>query len=129
MVNIETVICDMQEKFNIQFTSVSEGKVICEQNICEKQRNYLGLIYGGYLFNIADVTAGVCFLSTKQFGPTIHGSIDYMSSTVSATKLICTATMIKKGRTLSYIDTSITNESGKLLAKGTFQYYQSEKER
>lgn len=107
----------------IRFTELSPDCAVGVLKVREERLNQYGMVYGGDVFNLMDVVAGVANLCGGGYGPTVSGSIDYISSTRGQKELVCRGTARKVGRTFSHIDTEVLGEDGRLLAKGAFIYY------
>lgn len=120
MININQVIEDIKENTGINFLKVEEMYAESELDIKPEHLNMFQMVGGGCLYNLADVTAGVAFNSQKEKGVTANGSMDYLRAAKDTKKIICKATIIKKGATLGFVSTEIEDDKGRLLAKGNF---------
>jgi uncharacterized protein (TIGR00369 family) len=109
-------------KFDTVFETAYDGHTIAVMPVKEEYRNVLGMIYGGYVFNLADITCGCAFISAGGHGPTLSGSIDYISDTSKSEKLISEAFDIKKGNNIHFIECRITDETGALKATAHFKF-------
>ena len=85
--------------------------------------NLYDMVYGGCLFNLMDIVAGVANICGGGLGPTVSGNIEYMSGTRGVKELRCIGLVRRAGRTFSYIDTEVVGDDGRLLCKGSFIYY------
>ena len=103
---------------------LTEDHTHIERAIKENEYNILGLVYGGVLFNAADVSAGITSLCAGGGGPTLSGTIDYLRPTSNTTKIILESRIVKRGRTISFIDTDIKNQDGLYVARARFTYFQ-----
>ena len=103
---------------------LAEGHTRIEREIKENEYNILELVYGGVLFNAADVAAGITNLCSGGGGPTLNGSIDYLRPTKGVKKIVLESHIIKHGRSTSFIETDIFSEEGTLVARARFTYFQ-----
>ena len=78
---------------------------------------------GGVLFSFADTTSGASVVTYGHSVTTVDGSIDYLAPALTSTTLFSDARVIKHGRTLSVVEGSITDETGKLLARTHMTFY------
>ena len=59
------------EKFGISFSTVENGTACGELTLNPRYLNFYGVPFGGILFNLADNTAGMAFLSAGGNGVTV----------------------------------------------------------
>jgi len=115
---------DMEEKFGCKFTLLTKEEVISELEISDSHRNVMNLVYGGIVYNLADISAGTAFYINGVMGPTVSGTINYLNGTKNVTKLICHSQCIRRGNTISFVESNIYNETeDTLIAQASFVYY------
>ncbi len=85
--------------------------------------NPINSIHGGVLFTVADVVAGT--LSGHLYGKstTLSSNFNFMAPGMSVKYLIGKSKLIKKGKTIAVIEALIYDDREKLLASGTFTFY------
>jgi len=108
---------------NIQVTEIREGYAKGEIDIAEKHMNIIQSVHGGCIFSLADTVAGSAAVSHGEYMTTVSANINYLSPAMGVEKLIAEATEVKYGRNISVYDVSISDEKGKLIARGSFSYY------
>ena len=69
---------DILEKFGITFPLVEDGKARGELTLRPEHRNHYGIPFGGIVFNLADNTCGMAFLSAGGNGVTVSGSVNFL---------------------------------------------------
>ena len=112
---------DILDKFGILFTGVEEGKASSEMALTDQHRNVYGLPYGGFLFHLADITAGMAFLSAGGNGVTVSGNVNFLRGASRDTKkLVCHAVVKKTGRKLFFVDAEVSDEFGNVLSEYSF---------
>ncbi len=116
---------EFRSKFGLEFTSLEKGKATATFTVKDEHRNPFGMVYGGIIYNLADIVAGVAFFSAGSYGPTVEGSMKYLSSTEGIDKLILEGAVIKNGSNIGFVEVSVRDESGNLLEKGSFTYFNS----
>ena len=121
--NIEYAINDVKDKFGMDFTEVKKGYASARLQIRKKHLNAFGICYGNFLFNLADITAGVAFLSMTGFGPTLTGNISFIKGAKEGDTLICTASVQKHGKRISFCTAEIRTPDDTLIAKMDFTYF------
>lgn len=107
----------------LTFTILEKDRAVAVLPVRKEHLNLYNMVYGGYLFNLMDVVAGVANICGGNVGPTVSGNIEFISSTKDQKELRCIGTVRKSGRTFSHIDVEILGENEKLLSKGSFIYY------
>ena len=107
----------------LTFTTLEKDRAVAILPVRKEHLNLYNMVYGGYLFNLMDVVAGVANICGGNVGPTVSGNIEFISSTKDQKELRCIGTVRKSGRTFSYIDVEIMGADDKLLSKGSFIYY------
>lgn len=100
------------------------GEGVCTGKIPLEKRhmNPLNTVHGGVFFTLADTICGIAAASTGYGGPTVQGDMDYLRPVIGK-EIVCTARVIKTGRTLTWVEGIITDENGTEVAKTKFIYY------
>ena len=106
-----------KKEFGFEFSKVSDGIAESKLLIEKHHVNQLGIAYGGYLFNMLDVTCGIANISGGGGGPTISASTDFIRGPKEGDTIICRAHADKIGRTIAYASGEIYLPDGKLAAK------------
>ncbi len=110
-------------KYNHMYPiSIEEEKVIIGVDRSKDTLNPNANIHGGLIFSLADTAMGLWVFINGQTGVTANASINYLKKG-KGTKLIATTSCIKKGRTLSVLETKIKDEEDNLIAIATSTYY------
>lgn len=81
--------------------------------------NPMGTLHGGILCDIADAAMGMAFASTlapEESFTTVELKINFFRPVWEA-QLKAEGRVVRRGRTLGYIECEITNERGQLVAK------------
>lgn len=116
---IEQMIFD---RFGIRYLRAENGEAEAELELRENDLNAMGLPFGGVLFNLADCTAGAAHRSMGCIGMTICGESRFLRGVRDAKKLLCRAQTRKEGKTLGFVDASVTDEKGTELAAFAFTF-------
>ncbi len=112
-----------EDDHDIKFTVIEKDHCEAVLQVKPEFINLYDMIYGGYLFNLMDITAGVANICGGGLGPTVSGNIEFITGTKGVKTLRCVGIVRRSGRTFSYIDTEVYGEDGRLLSKGSFIYY------
>ena len=107
----------------LEIYEIGDGTCKARMKIEEKHVNPYGTVHGGCLYTLADTTAGTAAASDMRYGPTLNGELYFTHSTAGAKELFCEAKMVKNGKTIKLVDVVITDDRGKVNARGTLQYY------
>ena len=106
---------------NYKIITINEEICTIEGNITDTSLNLFGIAHGGYIFGLADTTAG---LLANVFGNavTTNASINYLNK-ATGSKLVANARMIKKGKTIATCECEIIDSKGILVAKSILEYF------
>ncbi len=116
-------LVDIENKFGIQFTKVAGGEAQAVMPLLAKHRNFYGVPYGAVLFNLADNTAGMAYLSTGGNGVTVSGNVNYLrGADPEAKEIRSRAKVIKRGRKLCFISAEVEDDRGNLLSTYSFVF-------
>lgn len=114
---------DIEDKFGISFLKIADGEAESEAPLLSKHRNFYNMPYGAVLFNLADNTAGMAYLSTGGNGVTVSGNVNYLRGAAPEVKSVrCRAKVIKRGRKLCFIEARVEDDQGNLLSTYNFVY-------
>jgi uncharacterized protein (TIGR00369 family) len=81
--------------------------------------NPMGTLHGGILCDIADAAMGMAFASTLETGEsftTVELKINFFRPVWQA-QLTAEGTVVQRGRTIGYVERSISDEQNRLVAK------------
>lgn len=106
----------------MEVLEVSEGYCRGRVAIGKRHLNPLNTVHGGVFFSLADTVCGIAAASTGYGGPTVQGDMDYLRA-VQGSEIVCTAKVTKAGRTLTWVDGVITDDTGREVAHTKFIYY------
>ncbi len=120
MIDIKEAVENIKAHTGIHFLKIEKMYAESELLIKQEHLNMFQMVGGGCLYNLADITAGVAFNSQIEKGVTANGTMDYLRAAKDTKKLICKATIIKKGAKLGFVETVIEDDNGKQIAKGNF---------
>ena len=112
---------EILDKFGISFSELKDGSAVATVRLLPEHRNFYGIPYGGFLFNLADNTAGMAFLSAGGNGITVSGNVSYYrGADPEAESLICRARVVKRGSRLYFVNADVEDLSGRLLSSYSF---------
>lgn len=110
----------------LQLISAEKDHVRLRVQMTEDCTNGHGIAHGGFLYTIADSTAGIAaFLDGRSY-VTSDSHMQFIRNQREG--MICSdGQILHRGRTLVTVLVNLTSESGRLLAHGTFNMYHIEK--
>ncbi|MBQ8693411.1 MAG: PaaI family thioesterase [Synergistaceae bacterium] len=117
---LEVCIKQINKHFNINFLKAENGEAVAELELEERHKNLFNIPYGGVLFNLADCTTGMAFISLGRPGVTVSASVNFMRGSQSTSKLICKAKVKRGGRKLFFVKAEITDDNGTVLSDFDF---------
>jgi acyl-CoA thioesterase len=107
----------------IRTTRILPGHAECEMEIRPEFQNPIGSIHGGIIFTLADIAAGSAAASHGMQLTTMDSEMHYLNAGIRVRRLKGCADAIKEGHRISVIRVRILEENDKLLAEGTFTYF------
>ncbi|MCI8537349.1 MAG: PaaI family thioesterase [Oscillospiraceae bacterium] len=110
----------------MKVVSVGPGTSTVEAEISGDSLNPKGTVHGGVYFTLADCAVSSAARSDGRFYSTLSVSFEYLRAAKEG-PLTCTASVIKRGETVSVFRAEIHGPDQRLLAFGTFTMYCIEK--
>lgn len=114
--------CEYNKYNHIFVTDVEPESAVVEAELRPESLNPLGMAHGGFVYSMCDVAAGVIIAQYADKFVTLSGNLCFMRPS-KGKKLRCEARIIKRGRTVNVVETSVFDDSGAVTAKGTFEIY------
>ncbi len=101
---------------------IREGYARMSLNLTADGLNLNGVVHGGLLFSLADLSAGAGAVTYGENVTTIDGSINFIRPCTGG-KITAEAEVIHKGRKTAVFSVNITNDAGKLLSHATITMF------
>lgn len=114
--------CEFNKYNHIYTTDIGPDYSVVESELRPESMNPLGMAHGGFIYSMCDVAAGVVISQRAKHFVTLSGNLYFMRPS-KGKKLRCEGKVIKSGRTVNVVDTSVFDDNGTLTAKGTFEIY------
>lgn len=98
---------------------IAEGRAIVMLEAGPKHANPMGTLHGGVLCDIADAAMGMAFASTlasDESFTTVELKINFFRPVWNAL-LKAEGKVVRRGRSVGYVECEITDERGQLVAK------------
>ncbi len=113
------------ETNGIRAVTLEEGRSVVEAAVLPEHKNIWGMPYGGLLFAVADVAAGIAADSVCEgmHIVTAGSSIHFIAANPEAKLLRAEGRVIKAGRRMLIIQTNVYDELGSHLVTGQFTMY------
>lgn len=106
----------------IQILEIREGYCRTVVDVQEQHMNPIGSVHGGCLYSMADVAAGAAAASFGLKATTVDANFHYLRAGIGSRQLTAEATVLKRGKRILFLNTSVFDEQGTMLASGTFTY-------
>lgn len=90
---LEQNLTEIRKLFGIEFLKIQPGYTKSHLKVKAEHMNYLNVVYGGVLFNMADLTSGIAFISDGAIGATASGIMEFLSGARNVEELVCEATV------------------------------------
>jgi uncharacterized protein (TIGR00369 family) len=97
----------------------ADGRAVVTLRAGPQHANPMGTLHGGILCDIADAAMGMAFASTLSPGEsftTVELKINFFRPVWEAT-LKAEGKVMRRGRSLGYVECEISDEAGRLIAK------------
>lgn len=107
------------ELVGFRMVSISNGESRFEMDAGRRHHNPMGTVHGGILCTLADSAMGMAFASTLGEGETfttLEIKVNYLRP-VFEEKLIASAKVVHRGRTVGLVECDVTTVDGKLVAR------------
>jgi len=102
-------------------SAVSPGEAVIELTTGPQHANPMGALHGGVLCDIADAAMGIAYASTLTDGETfatVELKINFLKPVWTA-RLRAVGRLIKRGKTLGFLECDITDEEQSLVARAS----------
>jgi uncharacterized protein (TIGR00369 family) len=109
------------EPYGITVTTVEEGHVVLEFEASEKHHQPNGVVQGGVLTAIADAAMGMAGMTIQEIGwanTTIELKINFIRPVIRG-NVKADGRVVKAGRTVLFMESSVFTAEGKLAALAT----------
>jgi uncharacterized protein (TIGR00369 family) len=109
------------ELVGFRITEAAGGRAVADFEAGPQHANLNGTLHGGILCDISDAAMGLAFATTivgDQTFTTIELKINYFRPVWKA-RLRAEARVVRRGKTVGYIECDITDEAGRLVAKAS----------
>ena len=108
------------DTLDFDLVEVDDGRVVFEGEPSRKVYNPIGTVHGGLVCTLLDSVAGCAAQTTlpKGMGYTsLEIKVNYLRPVLSSSgKLTAVGTVTKPGRRAAFVDATVVNEDGKLVA-------------
>lgn len=105
--------------FGVQ--EISDGRAVAILEADERHANPMGTLHGGILCDIADAAMGMAFVSTlapEETFTTLELRINFFRPFWKGL-LRAKANVVNRGSTVGFVECSITDDRGRLIAKAS----------
>ena len=111
----------IQKLIGFTFDSIEAGRTIAYLQAGPQHANLMDGLHGGILCDLTDAAMGTAFASTlenEQQFTTVELKINFLRP-VRTGRLRAEANVVKRGRTIGYIECEVTDEEKRLVAKAS----------
>ncbi len=109
------------EFLHITNAGATDGRATYYLDVAPEILNPHGVLHGGAVYVMVDYSMGNATMSTLPPGEicaTIEIKISYLAS-VRSGRLTCATQIIKRGRSVVFLESHVTDDTGKLVAAAT----------
>jgi len=105
--------------WGMKMLELTPGYAKFSMKLKPEYRNFNGLTFGGIIMSIADMAFAYCVNSVNRPSVAINFDTQFVAAPKPNDELIAEGKVIKTGRRLSIAEMTVTNRTGKLIAKAT----------
>jgi acyl-CoA thioesterase len=105
--------------FNIKILEISQGYARVSMKMRPEYLNFNGVIFGGIITAVADHAFSLAINSLAMPSLATQFNIHLLASAVVNDELIGEGKVIRSGKRVGISEMTVTNQSGKLIAKAT----------
>jgi len=101
------------------FRELAPGRAVFSLQVDDRHHNPMGTLHGGVYADLADAAMGWAYAATLADGEaftTVEMKVNFLRA-VRDGLLTATATVVKAGATLAYVECDVTDDQGRLVAK------------
>jgi uncharacterized protein (TIGR00369 family) len=114
-------VMPVAELIGFELVEVGEGRSVVTLETGPQHTNPMGTTHGGILCDIADSAMGIAFHSTLSPGEsftTVELKINFFRPVWKA-QLRAEGKVVRRGRTVGYVECDVTDENGRVIAKAS----------
>lgn len=100
-----------------------QGYAELEMPMLKGYLNRGGRLHGGFLYTLADMTAGTAVMSYGHRTTTVSGSMDYLRPGIGVEMLHSHGRVVKHGSTLSVVEVEILDQNETLIATAHMTFF------
>ncbi|MHB8126688.1 MAG: PaaI family thioesterase [Desulfitobacteriaceae bacterium] len=110
----------------IKLVALGPGKAIAELIVERHNSNMYETIHGGASATLADITMGLACYTKGITVMTGNINISFLAAGKAGDKIIAVGQVIRAGKTAFFAETSLEDENGRIIAKGTGTFFLKE---
>ena len=111
----------------VHFNTYKDGKCDIDLEVTKEHLNIGGTTHGGVINGMLDIALSGAVTSTvsqpDHIVVTMQMNVNFLRAGQLGDKLTATGEVIKLGSTIAYVEGSITNQDGKLLARASGDWF------
>lgn len=110
----------------IKIIGLAPGKSIAELVVEKHNSNMLGTLNGGATAALADISMGMACFTKGIFAISGNINVSFLAAGKPGDKIIAVGQVIRAGKTAYFAETSLEDESGRIIARGTGTFFYKE---
>jgi uncharacterized protein (TIGR00369 family) len=106
---------------NFTIDAIEPGRAVFSMLVDSRHHNPMGTLHGGIYVDLADAAMGFAYgatLTGEEAFTTVELKINYLRA-VREGRITATATVLKAGSSLGYIECEVKDDKGNLVAKSS----------
>lgn len=107
----------------MEFVKLRKGYSLSRMKYKKELANPYGLLHGGSLYSLADITAGASACMCGHYVTTVSGSLSFLLPARDTEYVYCEAEELRQGRHLAVFDIKIRDDKKHILDNGEFTFF------
>ncbi|MDD2234290.1 MAG: PaaI family thioesterase [Desulfitobacteriaceae bacterium] len=107
----------------VKIEGLGPGKAITQLIVEKHNTNAYGILHGGVVATLADISMALACITAGIMPITGNMNISFLSTGKAGNKVTAVGKVIKPGKTTFFTETTIEDEYGGIIAKGTGTFF------
>lgn len=120
---------DFDDLAGVEILGIEGKEGFARVKITDESLNAIGTVHGGLIMTLADTVSGNLIANhSGRVATTVQASLNFLNPCFGSEYIHARAMIVKEGKNVSTIDTTITDDDDKLIATATFVFFHFNKE-
>jgi uncharacterized protein (TIGR00369 family) len=107
----------------VKIAGLGQGKAVTQLVVEEHNTDACNILNGGAVATMADICMSIACITTGIMPITGNMNLSFLSAGKPGNKITAVGQVTKSGKTAYFTETTIEDESGRIIAKGTGTFF------